>query len=245
MDDYSRGRIQSRVLRDSDSLLLRLFIEKDKSVILKLWNRRGIRSVIRSFTNSDPASRECNTLQALSNLGIATPKLLGRMKIRYDKIPYNYCVFTEDLGSTTTATKVLNKYISNKNEVAINDLEYKIISLTEILFSNGIVDPDNILANMLIDHNGKFWRIDFELAQKAKFSNSLVGLRGKMIGRLIASYTWAVQPELWRVQQFSSKLANTLILSENVKTKALKVFNEHVNKQYDEIGIDSRTSLPW
>ena len=68
---------------------------------------------------------------------------------------------------------------------------------------------------------------------------------GRMIGHLLTTYTFAVQPETPRVTALATRLDDRLQLPGAVLQRARRYLDRALAVQREQIGLDVRVPLPW
>ena len=103
-----------------------------------------------------------------------------------------------------------------------------------------LVDPGHRMVNLVVNETGEPVKIDLEIASimsKYRFYENKIG---DMLGTLIYSYIFAVQPHLDIAQDFSDSIIQEINPSQHARKRAKKVIQSALSKQYAEINIDSQ-----
>jgi hypothetical protein len=149
----------------------------------------------------------------------------------------------DDLGQCTTASDVIKRCVSTGQVDELERLNHFIVdSVAELLFSAEVIDDDHSVINIVLSPlTGQFHRIDFEVGQFRKDCRMPERAIGGMLGRLLATYTFASQPHIQHVPQFVDMLCRRLAaLPPSVWKRALLVAHAAVERQRVKRGIDSR-----
>jgi hypothetical protein len=135
-----------KLKEESDALTLRLHLPADDSVIVKLWQRPGLRGVLRRLTRTDPASREHHALEHLHRSGIPVPLPLGISRIEIAGLPFTDAFFLQDLGPCQTALHHLQLLIRAGHERAVAGFLDEVVELTAAVVEARVIDTDHHLT---------------------------------------------------------------------------------------------------
>ena len=141
------------------------------------------------------------------------------------------------------ATQHIKDLLGKKNYDEVLSFSDEIMSLTSLLLDVGLVDPDHRLINLMVNETGEPVKIDLEIASimsKYRFYENKIG---DMLGTLIYSYIFAVQPHMDFAQNFSDSIIQEVNPSRYARKRAKKVIRHALSRQYDEIKIDSQIQL--
>ena len=239
------GGIPSETIREKGAHVLRLRPETGGTLILKLWNKPGLKGKIRRATRTDPLSKEVRALRLFHRLGIPVPRLLGYFQGCVPEVPCTGALLLEDLGNCITVHSYVKKLHQDGNKKELRALEDEIIGLTRTLVSARITDYDHTLVNMVLTQDLRLYRLDYELARRTWFPNLSYRRYGRMLSRLLASYTYAVQPAPQRVADFGRRLRDALDPSKAVLREANRDFQRRMRLQCLNTGIENDITFPW
>jgi hypothetical protein len=232
-----------KLKEESDALTLRLHLPADDSVIVKLWQRPGARGVLRRLTRTDPASREHHALERLHRSGIPVPLPLGISRIEIDGLPFTDAFFLQDLGPCQTALHHLQLLIRAGHERAVAGFLDEVVELTAAVVEARVIDTDHHLNNMVVTAEGRLVRLDTELARA--YRSPPAGPYGEMLGRLVGSLVFAVQPEVERAIGFAESLTRRLEPGDAVLRAASAQVERMLAGQRRHRGLDTQVALPW
>jgi hypothetical protein len=149
----------------------------------------------------------------------------------------------EDLGVCTTASEFIKRCAANSQLEELDRLNHFVAdSVAELLFRADVIDNDHSVINIVLSPlTGQFHRIDFEVGQFRKHCRMPERAIGGMLGRLLATYTFASQPHIQHVPRFVDVLCRRLAsLPPSVWQRALLVARAAVERQRVKRGVDSR-----
>lgn len=232
------------ILRQRPDAMVARVAGSSGTVILKLWVRQGIRGLLRRVTRTGSVLREWRTLCHLYRAGVSVPKPLGYCRVQVAGQPYTDALGMEDLGNCRSALECVKTLARQGNEAELARFEDQLIGLTCSLLRAGFVDPDHSLVNTVVPEHGRPVRLDFELARFVRCPSWALNSYSEMIGRLIATYVFAVQPEVGRARRFATRLADVLNASRRVRRKAY-AFTTGMLRHQQRLGIDVRFELDW
>lgn len=231
--------------RGDDVLIARAVLEDGCSAIFKFWNRRGVCGELRRVTQTGTAYRERDALCLLRQNGLSVPEVYGLFRLRGVEARFTECLVEEDLGVCKDATEVLKAYIRAGDEAAVVQFEQELIRSTKVLVENRLLDTDHRLPNYVVTPAGHPVRLDFELAQRIRLPYLPVRQYGLMLGALIGSYLFAVQPDSARMDSFALRLLAELQPSEKVLQEATAEIRRMLIRQKRSVGIDTDFIPPW
>ena len=236
--DHVREKLKER----ADSMTLRLWIDPETPVIVKLWSRGGFAGRIRRLTGTDPARREARALTSLLDAGIAAPAPLGVSVLGSEADHFTDALFLEDLGSCDTAFEHLKRLIREGEEERVVDFLDEVVEITGTIVERGIVDTDHSLNNLVVTEDERLFRLDTELARRSRHATKPYGV---MLGRLLGSFVFAVQPDLGRVPGFAGRLKRRLDPSPRVLREASAQVQRMLASQRERKSLETRVTLPW
>ena len=217
------------------------------SVMMKMWARPGWRGVLRRLTGSSNCQREYAALVTVHRAGVRVPRPIGWCRLWNDPGGFTEALFMEDLGRCSSSTEYLKEIIRQGREDLVREFDENVIHMTKVILAAGILDPDHGLVNIVLTADGHLARLDMELARKVLGPMRTVRYRlwGEMIGRLIATYTFAVQPDSGRAVRFAHALDEHLSLSASVRRAAARFVHRMMRHQRKTTGIDTTVALEW
>ena len=242
----STGEAPAEVLRHkrADVLVVRAPLLQYGSVIVKLWHRGGVKEYARRWLGRNEPWREARALERLNAMGVAVPKLIGRVRLTGSKVRHTHAIIVEDLGPCTRLVEHVGELAAAGNWDQLTPLESGVIAITAGMIEAGVLDLDHSLNNMLVPPTGVIARVDLEFAVRCTAATRRPRLYGTMLGRLIGTYTFAVQPRLDRVSDFSERLYDRVSPPKAVRRHARRYVAKMMAKQRQVHGIDCRPDLP-
>ncbi len=239
---YERFRLEDR---RNDSLTARVISEDNKTIIIKLWKRPGIKGKIRQLTHTGNLDREWKALNLLYSKGIRVPKALACFRFNTAQNGYTDVLIMEDLGSCERAIDSLPKLIQKNNSRNERiQFEDKIISLTRSIIEAGVLDSDHHLVNILILPSGDVARVDFEISTVIYRPGLHEEKLAKMISHLLKTYIFSVQSNVELIDEFSLRLNNQLNLSIKVLNNINSLVNKYLEQQENTTSMTSWVA-PW
>ena len=240
-----RALMQVLRIRGKDVLIARLGGPDGRPVIVKLWNRRGLRGWLRRITGTSIARREWNALHRLRREGIGTPEPLACFTLRHPQTRHTDVLIEEDLGVCRDATEEYKAMLKAGRHDEMAVFEEALLRATEVMLACGLIDTDHRLPNFVVRPDGRPVRLDFELARPVRQPRRHPEKLGRMIGTFLGSYLFAVQPDTARARRFAERLQARLNLSPKVLAIARAHIDEMTERQKKEIGMDTRMEWPW
>jgi hypothetical protein len=214
-------------------------------IIIKMWARKDIRGKVRRLLHIAACDYEWRNLQRLEEAKVPVPRPLGFCRARPSIAGYIDVLFMEDLGPCETATEYLKRLIRTSPDDQAVSFENALIEMTGQMVNAGMIDVDHGLINIVVPPSGQPTKLDVELARRVFWPRLFSGDYGRMLGRLIALHTFAVQPDVNRAADFARRLRERLRPS----SRTLKVADAHARRmmriQFEKTGIDTRLVLPW
>ncbi len=212
-------------------------------VIVKWWARLDLVGALRARTRTASWDHEWRSLRALHQAGVPVPRPVSLLQVDEAGVPV-HAVLMEDLGRCTVALDHVKALAAAGDEEALRTFDAALIDLTARIVEAGFVDPDHRLNNVVVDATGRPLRLDVELARPASSLLSPVA-HGRMLGCLVATYVYAVQPEVRLAERFAADLTRRLEPSWASRRAAARVVRGMLAVQRDGRGIDTRVELPW
>ncbi len=244
IDRFAANQIVTEQLKlRSECAVYRIDLTPE-SVILKLWNRPGIRGVVRRCVGSSPAQKEMRAVRLLQKTGVSVPGIVGFHRVTIDNFPWTDAVFFEDIGNCEKAMNYVKYLLARQEEDDLAKFLDSIIEMTDSLIRGGVVDLDHNFNNIVATPDGKAVRLDFERAYRSYLRWFPTVYYGRMLGFLISSYLFAVQPNVERATDFGKKL----ILRTKPPTRVLRATQRYIDNtmewQKRRRGVNTRFTLP-
>ncbi|NCA89535.1 MAG: hypothetical protein EOM92_11670 [Gammaproteobacteria bacterium] len=231
--------------RGSDVRIARTLSPNGEPVVIKLWNRRGLRGLLRRWIRTNPAGREWHALRRLRSAGLEVPTPLAYLTGLGRPCAHTEALITGDLGPCGDAVEHLKALIRRGDLSGEQVFVATIIQVTRTMISLGYLDTDHRLPNFVVTPLGSPVRLDFELNLWHPWHRLWTRDYGLMVGTLIGSFVFAVQPDINRVKDF----ARTLRLSLDPPKPVLRVAEERVDemlsRQQAEIGLAIQVTDLW
>lgn len=238
--DYDKAEILSN---NKDKIIARYKTSNSETIIIKLWSRQHLGGKFRRLIGSSLAENEWNALNHAKSLNINVPKAFGWCQLVNQPKNFTEALIIEDLGDCRIADEYIKHCFS---ENAIDDLiafERSVIEMTAKMVEGKLLDVDHSLINIVMSNDNTPYRIDFELAKSVNTFNWHFYSYGKMLGRLLATYSFAVQPQTYRVPEFFEQLCKDISVPSLTIWVAKRHFNEFMDKQEAQYNIKSEIRL--
>ena len=241
-----QGEPVGQVLRHkrADVMVARASLDQGSSVIVKLWDRRGVKQLVRRWMGWSEPWREARALARLNAVGMAAPGLLEQLRLNDPSVPYSHALIIEDLGECVRAVEHVTDLVSRGLDDQLATVESEVIAITGDMVRAGVLDLDHSLNNMLIPPAGSARRVDLEFAVCCADANRRPRLYGTMLGRLIGTYTFAVQPGVERVFDFADQLYRNVSPPASVRRRAQQYVGQMMAGQRQSRGVDFEPELP-
>lgn len=257
VNEYSRNRLRKLTyhlcctLKDTDIIyrhrnrvVIRSPDVEHGTVIIKMYARPDWKGRIRRWTRSGSCDHEWRGLMDFERIGVRVPKPLGHCFIPENPQGFTDAIAMEDLGECVSATGHLKQLIKEKRESDHIEFDSQLIALTKNIIDGGFADTDHSLVNALVRADGEVCRLDVELARRV-YSRTLAWRSyGRMFGRLLASYTYAVQPNVGVVESFAIRIKASVHPSQRVWCFANEIIRRAMMRQYHQIGLMTKFTLP-
>jgi hypothetical protein len=127
----------------------------------------------------------------------------------------------------------------------MRQIEDQMIDPTCGMVRAGVLDTDHGVLNLVVTPSGRPIKLDLEIARRVIFSGLAAGRLGGMIGRLVATYGFALRPDMEKARVFAMRLAEKPGASARSLRVAKSYIERMMDKQLREKGIDGRICLPW
>ncbi|MGE0707433.1 MAG: lipopolysaccharide kinase InaA family protein [Planctomycetota bacterium] len=238
VDLLERAPREGQLLRRQPGRVVRRVTARDGlPVILKTWVTHGFWEQLRRRVYGSGAEAEWAGLHLLDAAGIPAPRPLGRGRVRLGGATVEVVV-SEDLGPLETATRHASRRLAAGQ--SLEELDRDLIELTRALLRVGLVDTDHGLHNVLLLRSGALARIDLEQARRSARPREGVRRYGGMLGALLASYVFAVQPEVDLAVDFAERLQRELRPPLGAVRRARRRVELLLERQRARCGIDTR-----
>ena len=239
--------IPGEVLRTRpDSKVVRLRLDDNSSVILKQWVRPGLRGTLRRLTLTSSVRREWRTLCRLKRFGVRVPDPLARSVVPQEGRPFTDAILMEDLGNCEMALEYAKDLLQKRDASGLRRFEDAVIEITSRMFKAGVVDTDHGLVNIVVTPNGEPVRLDFEVAQLVHQIRLRPHAAGLMLGRLLETYVYVVQPnDMASAERFALRVADAIRATPAMLRAARTRVDAALQLQKRRCGLDVRLELPW
>jgi hypothetical protein len=231
--------------RTGDCRVIRVFRGDDPPVVVKLWRRPGISGALRRAARATPLQNELAAMTRLRRFGVNVPSPLGSLRIDESGFPYTDALFLEDLGDCTVAVEYVKRLIREERKADLRDLLEGIVDMTVRMVDARVFDRDHSLINIIVNPAGRPVRVDLEIAKTWRVLPIPPRIYGEMLGRLIATFAFAVQPDVDQVTAFAQDLAEGLEAPPRVLRQAKKQVDRMMDAQRRAQGRNTRVLLPW
>ena len=246
VERISAGNQAVEVLKErhGDVLVVRSTGPDGRNLVVKLWNRRGLRGWLRRLTRTNSAWREYVALRSLMNKA-PVPEVLGYFRLRDGRAAHTEAVVLEDLGRCEDLTEHVKRLRRDGGDAALAPIEEELIKATHALVESNIVDGDHRLPNFVVRPCGVIARVDFEMAHRVRNPSADPAELGGMLGTLIGSYAFALQPDTAPVGVFAESLATVSKACPQARRFARLQIDKMLRRQDREAGIRTAVALDW
>jgi hypothetical protein len=214
------------------------------SVIVKLWARPDIKGMLRRLLRISSAYYEWRNLRVLHELGVRAPVPIAMVNMPRNRSGYTEAIVMEDLGPCKEAIKYLKATIASGDEQAVRAFEQQLIDITAAMVRGKVLDWDHGLVNIVATTSGEAVRMDLEQARKVTSLRWSRTLYGQTLGSLLATYSFAVQPDLARVPDFASRLFTAVSATRDTQRLTQTWLNAGLEYQRKHQGITVSVKLP-
>jgi O-antigen/teichoic acid export membrane protein len=244
--DVSAGVVPFDTLRarGADVLIARATGPDGAPVIVKLWNRPGWRGALRRLAGATIARREWEALRRLRTAGLGAPEPIACLSLTRPDARHTDALIEEDLGACRDATEAYKAMLREGRTAEADAFEEALLHATAAMCARGLIDTDHRLPNFVLRPDGRPVRLDFELCRPGRPALH-PRLAGRMLGALLGSYVFAVQPDIGRARRFAARLRARLRPSATVRRVAAQRVAGMLERQRREIGLDTRFDDPW
>lgn len=230
--------------RGGDARVARTVAPDGVSVVVKLWNRPGLRGALRRLSRTNSARREWRTLCRLRRAGLFVPRPLAYVS-GFGQAAHTEGVVSEDLGHCSDAVEHFKGLLRSGARDQEADFVRQVIRSTVVMVRLGLLDTDHRLPNFVVAPDGRPVRLDFELNVRTPWPRLWTGKYGLMLGTLLGSFVFAVQPDQERVRAFADQLRKALAPPRRVLRVAEARVREMLARQEGEIGLRMRVENIW
>lgn len=231
--------------RGENRTILRSRVGDGVSLVVKLWNRPDFVGVVRRCLRIDSASHEWRSMARLRRAGLRVPRPLGCYRVPANTDGFTDAILMEDMGNCASATEHIKKLIADGDEMRLESVNHQLVEMTAVILAAGIIDTDHSLVNIVVRSDGKLVRLDLEMARWVGLPRFFTGMYGRMLGRLLGSYTFAVQPDGQRVRQFAQRLAIRLAPPTRAMRVAQRYLDGMLANQRSCTRIDMQVPNVW
>jgi tRNA A-37 threonylcarbamoyl transferase component Bud32 len=223
--------------RASGTSVIRVSLQ-NQSYILKYWQRKPMASLLRRISRTGCGIKEWKALCGMQKIGVEAPKPLYHEFVGNTEV-----LFMEDLGACLDVIEVLKAYVLSGNIQEFTRLEDGIIGIAGKMIRNGWLDPDCRLPNFALTPGNQLVRLDFELAYRVHTSAMLRQDCAVMIGTLVATHLFAMQPQTMRSLPFAERLLQSVAIPPGIAHASDRIVEQIIAKQKRLSGID--TKIPF
>lgn len=241
--DFDEAQV---IYRNGDRVVIRWReAGSSDSIVIKMRSRPDLKGKLRWLFRVASCEHEWRNLARLSSVNMPVPRPLGFSRVVPNIAGYTDALFMEDLGECESATEYLKRLIQAGQNQQVLGFENGLIELTERIVGSRTLDVDHGLVNTVVQASGRVVRLDFELARRVICILLFPRTYGKMLGRLIGDYAFAVQPDVGRATRFAERLYERMRPPRQVLKHAGSYSRDMMRGQLQRTGIDTRLVLPW
>lgn len=229
--------------RGTDVRIARVPCPETGTAIVKCWNRPTWRGTLRRLSRSNIGYREAEALRRLQTAPQAAPAPYAYLHFPRRGAAHTEALISSDLGPCADSTEAF-KHLLQHDPPAADAFEATLIQTTAAMVRQGLLDPDHRLPNFVVTPENHLVRIDFELCIPVRSVAAHPRLLGDMLGVLIGSHAFAVQPRVDRTAAFARRLADTLHPAPSAWDRANRKVQAMLDRQRQQSGIDTQLTLP-
>ena len=245
-EEVSAGVREATLLHEkSNRQTWRVWVDGQLSVIVKFWRRPGIRGTVSRLARVNTSYREWRALRLLSGSGLPSPGPLGYFRLRSPAARHDEALLSEDLGECRSAMAHVKHLLAEERFDDLACFENELVSITKRMIEIRLIDTDHRISNFVVTRMGQVLRLDFEHAARVPSLRLSRRRYGIMLGGLVGTYVFAVQPCIERAASFADLLAEGLSPPPGVLDCARLEVDRLLEGQYRATGIDSRIQLSW
>jgi hypothetical protein len=145
-----RQDVQVVPAKRRDVLTARAALDNGTTVIVKLWDRRGVGAWWRRLTRTGAAQREWLALTRLHAAGVAVPRPLGCFRLDSRQHRFTDALVVQDLGPCCRCSELLTTLLAQERWQEAGALEDRVIETTAAMLRAGIVDTDHSLMDFVV-----------------------------------------------------------------------------------------------
>lgn len=179
------------------------------SVIVKIWSMPRVRALLLGLLGGGRPGREIACLRALNTAGIPAPTLLAVTRLGREFGSATHAIAIEDLGDVPCAVEHW-KVLRDRGGDLHRRFEEAIIDLTVRMLECGIFDFDHSMMNIVPAGDAGAARIDLECGHLRPGRRRAEKLLGLMLGRLVGSFAFTVQPDMACARRFRDRLLSAV-----------------------------------
>ena len=241
--DLATGSIRRMDLKErpGSCRVVRVYGEDGSSWVVKMWNRPGWRGLLRRLSGTAPHQREFRCLARLRRHDVAVPEPLSVMRVTHPSLPFTDALVLQDLGECEIALDHIKQLLRAGRLDELDAFLDGIVGLTAGMVDAGVIDRDHSFLNIVALPDGSPARLDLEIAKH----RVRVDAYGEMLGRLVATLIFALQPDAARATPFVTSLIERLRPARAVIDVASETVEQMLAHQRRSGGPDTRIELPW
>lgn len=175
---------------------------------------------------------------------VRVPRILGYATLPAQSCGPAYAKVVEDLGPGEDGMAYAKRCIGESDTVRLLDFEQQVIDITARMIELAIFDTDHGIGNFHVTADGRVCRLDLDDARQAWAPALATRLYARMVGRLVATYAFTVQPDITRANDFNHRLSQRLRFAPRVQRKAQAYIRRQLEQQRKRCGIDTHVDLP-
>lgn len=210
-------------------------------VVVRLWDQRGARAMLARASGAGPRLNEWRALGLLHPQGMSPrPYWHGRLRAG----AHTDALVMEDLGETVRGSDRLRELVRSGDTGGLGDFDGRLILATRALLEAGIVDIDHTLTNFIVPGDGVPRRVDLEFARRVGHARLAPWWTARMLGRLLGSYVFGVQPQVAEAERFAALLWEGVRVGRGLRKQVGVIVEDMLDRQQQETGVRTRVRLP-
>ena len=239
------GDAEAHLLRDKDGrVVYRASAGPARTVIVKLLPVPPFPRRLRQAVRVRRMAREARLIDLLVAHEVRVPRMLGYATLPPQSCGPAYAKVVEDLGPGEDGMAYAQRCIHDADAARLLDFEQQVIDLTARMIELAVFDTDHGIVNFHVTADGRAYRLDLDDARQAVVPALATRLYARMVGRLVATYAFTVQPDIARANDFNQRLSQRLHFAPRVHRKAQAYIRRQLEEQRRRCGIDTRVDLP-
>lgn len=229
----------------SNALVCRTKTSTGMSVIIKFWNRPGLRGLVRRRTGTSPLDREFRALLQMSESFPDSPRPLAAFRLHGNSVQHTEAIVVSDLGACQNAASAFKEVLARGDLCEAGMFQNKLVLITKEMLKRRLVDVDHRVSNFIVPTHQSPVRIDFEYCVRVPSLRAAPRMLGTMIGTLIGSHVFLTQPETDRSGAFTRQLFDAVghQLSKRSISIAFQTVDQMLEVQFEKSGIRTRFRL--